>query len=255
MPVLKFQKVPELEHSSLKDEVFKNYLSLVKTLTAYQNFKYSLWLEHSTAIMEQAMQMEILKFVNATVPPKRMYLKTMYYRKNLCFYLAADHGRRSIIKSVTTTQSQSTVTPSSKTSLQQIRSQPKVLKISTAGHVIRWVSGKKMANQVMDKIRSQRSLTWHEVMGDMIVVEQNIEFALNFNDDLFSCIRGAELLDSLKYDLPDKIKMIASRKERLQKDVAAVKNVLEHYNAIMKKLSYPQVIQFFLSKTKVLFGR
>lgn len=152
-----------------------------------------------------------------------------------------EHGRKSIAKSITTIQSGSTGTAPSKASLQHVRSQPKVLKISTAGHVIKWVSGKKMANLVMEKIRSQRSLTWHEVMGDMIVVEQNIEFAINFNDDLFSCIRGAELLDSLKYELPDKIKMIATRKERLQKDVAAVKSMLENYNAIMKKLSVPQV--------------
>ncbi|XP_015836813.2 dynein axonemal heavy chain 10 [Tribolium castaneum] len=222
MPVLKFQKVPELQHSEQKEEIFKNYLQLVKTLKAYQNFKYELWLEHSTPVMEQAMQMEILKFVNCAVPSRTM-----------------DHGRRSVGKSVTTLHSQSTAT--SKGSLQQVRSQPKILKISTAGHVVKWVSGKKMASQVMDKIRSQRSLTWHEVMGDMIVLEQNIEFALNFDDDLFSCIRGAELLDSLKYELPDKIKMIASRKERLQKDVAAVKDMLEQYNSIMKKLSPPQM--------------
>jgi hypothetical protein len=65
MPVLKFQKVPELENSAQKEEVFKNYLLMVKTLKSYQNFKFNLWLEHSTPIMEQAMQMDILKFINA----------------------------------------------------------------------------------------------------------------------------------------------------------------------------------------------
>lgn len=93
----------------------------------------------------------------------------------------------------------------------------------------------------MERIRSQRSLTWHEIMADTIVVEQNLEFALNFNYDLFSCIHGAETLDTLKYELPNKIRMIARRKERIQKDVAAVQGMLEKYNAIMKNLSVPQI--------------
>lgn len=73
MPILKFQKVPELENSPQKEEVFKNYLQLVKTLKTYQDLKYSLWLEHSIPAMEQAMQMEILKLVNSQVRQKSKY--------------------------------------------------------------------------------------------------------------------------------------------------------------------------------------
>lgn len=129
----------------------------------------------------------------------------------------------------------------SNSSPQQIRSQPKVLKIATAGHIIKWVSGKKLVNQIIDQIKSQKSLTWHEIMGDRIINEHNLQFAINFNDDLMSCIKGAELLDSLKYELPEKVKMLATRKERLQKDVAAVKAMLKSYNSIMKELSIPQM--------------
>lgn len=64
MPVLKFQKVPELEISSMKEQVFHNYFSLAKILKHYQASKFEQWIEHCTPIMEQAMQMDVLKFVN-----------------------------------------------------------------------------------------------------------------------------------------------------------------------------------------------
>lgn len=59
-PILRFQKVPELMASPLKDETFNCYLQLAKTLKQYEQAKYDGWLVEWSPVMERTMQMNLL---------------------------------------------------------------------------------------------------------------------------------------------------------------------------------------------------
>lgn len=99
----------------------------------------------------------------------------------------------------------------------------------------------KTTNMLMDKMKSLKSLTWHEVMGDNIMAEQNLEFALNFDWELFNYIKEGCFMEYFGYILPADIRMVAIQKDRLQSDVQAITDMLESYNDITSKLTSPQV--------------
>lgn len=71
--------------------------------------------------------------------------------------------------------------------------------------------------------------------------ELSVHFALNFNTDIFHCIAGAELMETLGYDLPDSIINASIQRFRLKADVEAVETMIERYNEIVQSLRSAQV--------------
>lgn len=94
----------------------------------------------------------------------------------------------------------------------------------------------------MDRIHSQKNLTWHEIMGDYVVADLGLLFEINFDDNLWACFRSIELLECLGFCLADNYRMIAMRKEKIQSSVNAVSKMLKGYNDILNRLTEPQVI-------------
>lgn len=93
----------------------------------------------------------------------------------------------------------------------------------------------------MDKLKSKKSFTWHDIMGNNIMSELSIHFTLNFNTDIFHCIAGAELMEELGYDLPECIVNAAIQRFRLKADEEAVETMIERYNEIVKSLRPAQL--------------
>lgn len=59
--IMKFQNVPELISSRIKDDAFRNYLKVSKALMAFEQSKFDQWHEECATSVEKAMQMDILK--------------------------------------------------------------------------------------------------------------------------------------------------------------------------------------------------
>lgn len=93
----------------------------------------------------------------------------------------------------------------------------------------------------MERIHSQRNLTWHEIMGHFIVVDVGLQFEVNFDTNLWVCFKSVEILETLQFTLPDNIRMIAIRKEKIQKNVNDVAKMISMYNEIVEQLTESQV--------------
>lgn len=102
----------------------------------------------------------------------------------------------------------------------------------------------------MEKIHSQRNLTWHEILGGFIVADIGLQFDVNFDRNLWTCLKSIELLEGLQFTLPDNLRMITIRKEKIQKNVNAVTKMVNMYNEIVEQLTEPQVS---IVKTNLLF--
>ncbi|XP_050294970.1 dynein axonemal heavy chain 10 [Anthonomus grandis grandis] len=216
-PILKFQNVPELMNSPLREEAFESYLKLAKDLRAYEETKLEEWKEQNGPLLEKVMQLDILKITDA--PKKKNYFKPQ-------------KGSTQNIRS---------------SSVQNLNSSL----VSKAGSMIPIKSGKMPLRQsmmshsaatLMGRIQSQKNLTWHEIMGTNIMIDFGLKFDLNFDDSLWKSFKSIEMFELLKFTLPENLRLIAMRKEKVSKAVNAVIKMLKMYNDIIDKLTKPQVI-------------
>ncbi|KAF7265371.1 hypothetical protein GWI33_021219 [Rhynchophorus ferrugineus] len=213
-PVLKFLHVPELINSPLKEEAFGAYLKLAKELRAYEEAKLEEWMEMYGSIADKVMQMEILK--------------------------VADVSRKKFFKPF---KGSSIALNSSQMKLSQINTPPVKQTVSSkAGRLPARASASNYSVQtLMDRVHSQKNLTWHEIMGPNIMSDFGLKFELNFDDNLWKFFKSVEMFELLKFSLPENIRLVAMRKEKVQKDVNAVIKMLRMYNNIVDNLTGPQM--------------
>lgn len=98
----------------------------------------------------------------------------------------------------------------------------------------------KSVTSIMERITT-RHLTWHEIMGDSTIADLGLQFELNFDGSLWSCFQSVEILETLQFNLPENIRMVAIRKEKLQKSVNVVESMVNQYTTLIDKLTEPQV--------------
>ncbi|KAL1513082.1 hypothetical protein ABEB36_002553 [Hypothenemus hampei] len=213
-PVLKFQNVPELMDSPLREEAFNSYLKLAKELRTYEDTKFDDWLETYGPILEKIMQMEILKLSDS--PKKKAFFKL----------------HRGSVSRMSSQQKLGSNNSNPKT-LIPIKSGKMPMRSSMISH---------SAYTIMDCIQSQKNLTWHEIMDANILIDFGLKFELNFDETLWRCFKCIEMFELLKFTLPDHIRMIGMRKEKCSKNVNAVTKMLKMYNNLINRLTQPQVI-------------
>ncbi|XP_060518939.1 LOW QUALITY PROTEIN: dynein axonemal heavy chain 10 [Cylas formicarius] len=216
-PILKFQRVPELMESPLKDEVFDLYLKLTKELRAYEEAKLREWLQLYEQLLERTVQMNLLKIVDS--PKKRQFFKPI-------------KGSLSGIAGIGSQQKLSSTASGSRGHVVTSKSLKMPLRSSTATH---------SAHTLMSRIQSRRNLTWHEIIGPNITVDFGLKFDLNFDETLWRSFKGIETFELLNFALPEHVRIIAVRKEKVQRDVNAVSRMLARYNSITDRLGPPQV--------------
>lgn len=81
-------------------------------------------------------------------------------------------------------------------------------------------------------------------MGDFIVADIGLQFDVNFDTNLWICLKSVEVLETLQFSLPDNLRMITIRKENIQRNVNAVTKMVNMYNGIVEQLTEPQVCEY-----------
>lgn len=78
-------------------------------------------------------------------------------------------------------------------------------------------------------------------MGNYIAADIGLQFEVNFDTNLWICFKSVEILETLQFTLPENIRMIAIRKEKIQRNVNAVETMVKMYNGIVEQLTESQV--------------
>ncbi|KAH1015210.1 dynein axonemal heavy chain 10 [Dendroctonus ponderosae] len=214
-PILKFQNVPELMNSMLREEAFNSYLKLAKELRSYEEVKLEEWLDTYGPVLEKVMQYDILKICDS--PRKKAFFKP----------------HKGSVTRVNSSQIKIGSILSGGKSLIPVKSGKMPMRSSMLSH---------SAHTLMDRIQSQKNLTWHEIMGSNIMIDFGLKFELNFDESLWKCFKCIEMFELLKFSLPENLRLIAMRKEKCSKNVNAVIRMLKKYNDIIEKLTPPQII-------------
>jgi len=81
------------------------------------------------------------------------------------------------------------------------------------------------------------ALTWGEMMRGSVLVEKDLCFETNRLYDIFGIIAEAELMEQLGFVLEPTIRRVAVQKDRLHRDLEAVQNVINEYNAVVESLT------------------
>uniref|UniRef100_A0A182NRZ8 AAA+ ATPase domain-containing protein n=1 Tax=Anopheles dirus TaxID=7168 RepID=A0A182NRZ8_9DIPT len=96
--------------------------------------------------------------------------------------------------------------------------------------------------QLMVSAVSQKKIpTWREVIGESVLIEYKLKFALNFSYDIFDVINEGQQFEYLGFALSPTIRMAIMRKDQLFRDVECVSKMVDRYNDIVLNLSTPEV--------------
>ncbi|XP_056647538.1 dynein axonemal heavy chain 10 [Diorhabda sublineata] len=211
-PILKFQKVPEIVNSSMKASTFNHYLKFAKELKYFEQTKFDDWVRKFSATMEKALQMDILKLTNVS--------------KKSTFYRPPKYNQSSALTKSVSTRTSVTKAQVGKGSSSRRNSSK---------------SSTRSVQDIMERIHSRRNLTWHEIIGSYILADLGLQFDINFDDELWACFKSVELLETMKFSLPENVRMIAIKKEKTQINVNAVTLMVKRYNDIVYKLTESQM--------------
>ncbi|XP_017781324.1 PREDICTED: dynein heavy chain 10, axonemal [Nicrophorus vespilloides] len=210
-PILKFRLVEELKTSTLKLEAFNIYVKLAKSLKQYEQMKYQEWLDVAVPIVEETLKMDLLRLENINYKPEIQQASSRLGQKNI-----------KIVSSSGTLRS-------SKASQSEMHGISKSTKIQ------------QHKNVILINTKIKKNITWIDIIGTKMLSEENIHFVLNFDEKIYHCIAGAELIQSTGYEIPEMIKYASVQKKKLRQDVELVQNMINTYNDTVSKLSLAQL--------------
>lgn len=97
------------------------------------------------------------------------------------------------------------------------------------------------AYNILQRLKMARSLTWQEIMGNGILAEQNLFFAMNLDEQIFETIAAADILEGMAFELPENIRYVALQKANLFSNIILLKKMLTECNSIVQQLSISQL--------------
>lgn len=115
------------------------------------------------------------------------------------------------------------------------------MKFATVGQTVRTLVACRASGSFVERMKQQKGSTWHELMGNAVMSEHQLNFELNINMKIFDCIAGAGILEQFGFELPENVKIAVLMKQHFFKNKEAIQNMLDTYNNIVHKLTTAQM--------------
>ncbi|CAK1584360.1 unnamed protein product [Parnassius mnemosyne] len=223
-PVMKFQKVPELNDCEQKKEAFQQYKAFSKVIKEYEDLKFKEWAENCSKFVDNVMKKNIL-------------------------HVKFKEGKGNIIS-----ESQPTITGRGQLS----KKKGSNTSLSPTDVVNKEIADKRRRDKALmlmripgqhyENVRSPSSMsilakegltdvTWRDLTVHKLIQEYDLEFHPNFDRKIFLILREAELMEQLGFNLPSNIRDVAMQKSRLYYELEALDNVISRYNSSSQSLS------------------
>ncbi|XP_076299609.1 dynein axonemal heavy chain 10-like [Lasioglossum baleicum] len=242
-PVLVLQDVPELKHSDLKLAAFHQYLEVAKEMKAFEETKFTAWVNKAQTIVSTTMKRSILKMVQSepdkgvlTFPDSERIGKTAQSTqvpkkgkiKEVGSIASGNMG--SIQKSEGILSKPSLL---SRGDIREIKQEQKLLLPAVREKT-------STVSSSLDKT-AQPKQTWTDFMSGSLLIECKLRFEVNFNWDVFEIIQEAELMEQLGFSLSPAVKEVGIQKDRLREDVDILQRVVKKYNSMLDEMSKPDI--------------
>nr|XP_049701305.1 dynein axonemal heavy chain 10 [Helicoverpa armigera] len=229
-PIMKFQKVPELNDCEQKKEAFMQYKAFSKVIKEYEEGKYKEWVTGAADFVENMMKKNVLK-----VEFKKEPVAAPAAGRGMELTAA---GRAHVERKKKAAGSNVSLLPSDivNKEIAEKRRRDKALMLM------------RIPGQHYENVRSPSStsllakegltdVTWRDLTVHKLMQEYQLIFQPNFNKQIFLVIHEAELLEQLGYDLPACIRDVAMQKARLYYELEALESVIAKYNTNTASLS------------------
>ncbi|XP_052562272.1 dynein axonemal heavy chain 10 isoform X4 [Culex pipiens pallens] len=99
----------------------------------------------------------------------------------------------------------------------------------------------RQAQLMVSAVTQKRLPTWREVIGDSVLIEFKLKFAVNFSYDIFDVISEGQQFEYLGFTLCPAIRTAIMRKEQLFTDVEHVTRMVNDYNDMVLRLAAPEI--------------
>ncbi|KAL4712607.1 hypothetical protein ACJJTC_007202 [Scirpophaga incertulas] len=226
-PIMKFQKVPELNKCEQKKEAFLQYKTFSKVLKEYEDSKYQEWVKPASDFVDNIMKRNILKVA---------------FKKD-------DEAPTTAGRGMQLTAAGRALVAKKKASMVSIRPADIVNKeIAEKRKRDKALMLMRIPGQHYENVRSPSSVsilakegltdvTWRDLTVHKLLQEYGLEFQPNFSKQFFQLIHEAELMEQLGFDLPPNIRDVAMQKSRLYYELEALSEVIAKYNNNVECLS------------------
>ncbi|KAJ0174233.1 hypothetical protein K1T71_010379 [Dendrolimus kikuchii] len=226
-PIMKFQKVPELNECEQKKEAFLQYKAFSKVIKEYEDSKYNEWVNGASEFVDNMMKKNILKVVfkkeDEPVPTggRGMQLTAA--------------GRAHVAKKKASNTSLRPADVVNK-EIAEKRRRDKALMLM------------RIPGQHYENVRSPSSVsilakegltdvTWRDLTVHKLMQEHGLEFKTNFDKEIFLVMHEAELMEQLGFELPSNIRNVSMQKARLYYELEALEVVIKKYTDSTNSLS------------------
>nr|XP_029723863.1 uncharacterized protein LOC109398556 [Aedes albopictus] len=99
----------------------------------------------------------------------------------------------------------------------------------------------KQAQLMVSAVTQKKLPTWREVIGDSVLIEFKLKFAVNFSYDVFDVISEGQQFEHLGFSLSPVVRTAIMRKEQLFTDVEHVTKMVNDYNELVLRLAAPEI--------------
>ncbi|XP_028025407.1 dynein heavy chain 10, axonemal [Bombyx mandarina] len=224
-PIMKFQKVSELNECEQKKEAFLQYKAFSKIIKEYEDTKYKEWVQDASLFCDNMMKKNILKvvFKKEDVPQKARGMQ-----------LTAA-GRAHVAKKKASNTSLKPLDIVNKEIADKRRRDKALMLMRIPGQHYENVRSPSSVSLLAKE--GLTDVTWRDLTVHKLIQEYNLEFQPNFDKDLFLVIHEAELMEQLGFDVPSNVRDVAMQKSRLFYELEALSKIIAKYNKNASSLS------------------
>ncbi|XP_055533348.1 dynein axonemal heavy chain 10 [Wyeomyia smithii] len=241
--------------------VFSQYMELVMKFREYEQDNFQQFMTNGTRTVNSVLKRNILKLEfcepvyelvqqKQTTRTRREAVKSES-RKPSLLMVGTDHSKYANIATavrwiVNQPESQNPELTLAQKLVRASRNTPSQGASSgSAGSSGNTGSGKefkiRQAHLLVSAVSQKKVPTWREVIGDSVLIEYKLKFAVNFSYDIFDAISEGQQFENMGFSLGSAIRTAIMRKDQLFTDVEHVTKMVNDYNDLVLQLSAPEI--------------
>ncbi|XP_058811885.1 dynein axonemal heavy chain 10 isoform X1 [Topomyia yanbarensis] len=243
-----------------KRSAFSQYIGLVKNIRDYEKENFQQFTAYGTRIVNTVLKRNILKLefcepiyeleqLKRTARTKRE-ARAQHSRRPSALMAATEKGKYSNIATavrwiVNRPESLNPELTLAQTLVRASRNTP--TPVTTTGsdtvgvHTPAREFKIKQAQLMVSAVSQKKLPTWREVIGDSVLIEFKLQFAVNFSYDIFDAISEGQQFEYMGFTLSPAIRTAIMRKKQLFTDVEHVTKMVNDYNDMVLRLAAPEI--------------
>ncbi|XP_055618804.1 dynein axonemal heavy chain 10 isoform X2 [Toxorhynchites rutilus septentrionalis] len=242
-----------------KRSIVAQYMKLVESIRDYEKEKFQEFMAYGTRIVNSILKRNILKLEfcepifeleqEKQVARSKKAARSKTSRRPSVLMAGADSSKYANIATavrwlVNRPESQNPELTLAQKLVEASRNTPSTVGSSATTIGMRTPAAEfkmKQAQLMVSAVTQKKLPTWREVIGDSVLIEYKLKFAVNFSYEIFDVISEGQQFECMGFTLSKVIRTAIMRKEQLFTDVEHVTKMVNDYNDMVLRLAAPEI--------------